>query len=236
MDHRQAADPDISAVAAAIGQPARAKMLSALLAGVPLDVSELAQRAGVSSGTASLHLSRLAELGLIAGERSGRRRYYQLNGEDVARALEALQRLAPPAAVRSLDGARRAERLRFARSCYDHLAGKVGVAVTEALIARGFLRPAPDCFSVTSEGARSFAALGIDVEAVKHEPRGFALSCPDWSERRPHLAGALGARLLERFIELDWLRPHSSDRGLLLTPLGSRELERQLGIPRDTWR
>ena len=224
------ADPDIASIAAAVGQPTRATMLSALLGGTPLTVTELARAAGVSASTASLHLSRLAKQHLVAAETAGRERHYRLAGPAVAEALEALQRLADPPSVRSLAGANAAERLRLARSCYDHLAGRLGVAVTEALIGRGYLRSGRDAFEPTRSGERWFRSLAVDVEALRGQRRSFAPRCQDWSERRPHLAGALGAGLLQRFLERGYVTRRPGERALRITATGERALRRELGV------
>ena len=223
-------DPDIAAVAAAIGQPARASMLSALLVDAPLSVGELADRGHVSPATASLHLARLAQTGLVVGHRSGRTHCYRLAGVEVAQALEALQRLAEPASVRSLADATAARQIRFARSCYDHLAGELGVAVTDALVGRGYLQAGADAFSLTPTGEQWLASLGIDVSGLRAARRGFALYCLDWSERRPHLAGAVGAALLGRCLDAGWVSRRRATRSLSLTTAGALAFERELGL------
>lgn len=223
-------DPDIAAVAAAIGQPARARMLTAMLGDAPLSVSELAYQGKVTPATASLHLSQLAKAGLVVGRRSGRAHHFRLAGIEVAQALEALQRLAQPAPARSLAAATAAEQIRFARSCYDHLAGKLGVAITGALIEHGYLQAGRDAFSLTPDGEAWLISLEIDVGALRAARRGFALSCLDWSERRPHVAGAVGAALLERSLERGWVSRHRRTRALSLTASGARTLRRELGV------
>jgi DNA-binding transcriptional ArsR family regulator len=223
-------EPGIATIAASIGQPARAAMLSAMLGAEPLTVNDLAARAGVAPATASLHLRRLAEDALVVGRRVGRTRRYELAGPDVARALEALQRIAPPQPVRSLAGANAAERLRFARSCYDHLAGELGVAVTDALVAGGQLQADPDAYALTPQGEKWLEELGADPAALRRSRRAFAAQCLDWSERRPHVAGAVGAALLDRFVAARWLNRRRGERTLDLTPLGAGELGDRLGI------
>ena len=228
------ADPDIGHVAAAIGQRARATMLTALLGGAPVTVTELARAAGVSASTASLHLTRLASQHLVVAEPAGRERHYRLASPEVAEALEALQRIAEPPSVGSLSGATAAERLRVARSCYDHLAGRLGVAVTDALIARGYLRSGSDAFDLTETGESWLRSLEVDVEALRGQRRRFAPRCQDWSERRPHLAGALGAALLQGFLERRYVTRRPRERALRITPAGERALRRELGIELPT--
>lgn len=223
------ADPDIARVAALIGDPARSAILQSLLGGLALPATELALRAGVSAQTASAHLQKLTEGGLLAVERSGRHRYYRLGSPEVAHCLEALGALAAPPRDRAAeDEPTRA--LRLARSCYDHLAGRVGVAVTEALIGREYLRPAESGLELTRAGAAWFADLGVEVEAAGRGRRAFARPCLDWSERRPHLAGALGAALLSRLLALDWLARRADGRALRLTVAGRQGLRRELAL------
>jgi DNA-binding transcriptional ArsR family regulator len=223
-------EPDISTVAASIGQPARAAMLSALLGGEPLAVTDLAARAAVTPATASLHLRRLADDGLVVGRRRGRTHRYELASRQVASALEALQQLAPPTPARSLGGANARAQLQFARSCYDHLAGQLGVAVTDALVEGGRLRRGRNEFEVTDSGVAWLEQIGIDVTALRESRRGFALQCVDWSERRPHVAGAVGAALLSHFLTEGWLRRRRGRRTLELTSRGADELRTQLAV------
>jgi DNA-binding transcriptional ArsR family regulator len=192
-------EADLAGVAALLADPARAAMLDRLLAGRALSAGELARGAGVTAPTASAHLRRLLDGGLVAVEAQGRHRYYRLAGPPVAEAVEALARLARPLPVRSLRQSQRAEALRFARTCYDHLAGVVGVAAAAALERDGALRPAGGRdYELTAAGERLLGGLGVDVAAVARRRRAFARRCLDWTERAPHLSGALGAALLER--------------------------------------
>lgn len=226
-------DPDIATIAAAIGQPTRATMLTVLLGGTPVTVAELARAAAVTASTASVHLTTLAGQRLVTVEAVGRERRYQLAGPEVAQALEALQRIADPQSVRSLSGARAAERLRLARSCYDHFAGRLGVAVTDALIARDYLAHGRDAFVLTESGESWLRSHAVDVDALHAQRRGFALRCQDWSERRPHLAGALGAAVLQHFLERHYVARRPRERALRITPAGERALRRELGVKLD---
>ena len=219
---------DLATVAALIGNPARAAMLSDLLSGSALTATELAARAEIAPSTASEHLARLVDGRLIAVEAQGRHRYYRLASNDVARLLEALGAYAP---VTPPDHARHVPAdLRFARTCYDHLAGHLGVAIRDALVARGHIAEAGAEHTVTASGDRWFATFGIDLETARASRRSFARRCLDWSERRPHLAGALGAALLRRMLERDWLVQVPGERQVILTPDGQHGLARDLGI------
>jgi DNA-binding transcriptional ArsR family regulator len=222
-------DADIAAVAALIGEPARAAVLDALLDGGALPASELARRAGVTPSTTSAHLARLTAGGLLLCEPAGRERRYRLASPDVAEVLEALARIAPRREVRSLRGAGRAEAIRAARTCYDHLAGRLGVDVTEALVGRGALVLRDSAYEVTASGEALLAELGVDVATARGRRRSFARACLDWSERRPHLAGSLGAALADAFLARRWVERRPADRGLKVTPAGRRELTR-LGV------
>lgn len=195
-----------------------------------MTVTDLARASGVSASTASLHLTRLASQRLVAGETAGRERHYRLASPQVAEALEALQRIANPPRVRSLSARSAAQRLRMARSCYDHLAGRLGVDVTEALIVQGYLRSARDVFKLTDAGESWLESLGADVEELRAQRRGFALRCQDWSERRPHVAGAVGAAMMHLFLEHKWVTRRPRERALRIAPAGERALRRELGV------
>ena len=225
--------PDFGAVAALIGEPARAAILEALMDGNALPAGKLARRAGVSPSTASGHLARLRDGGLVLCEPQGRERLYRLASAQVADALEALARIAPAAAIRSLRSFDRAAALRSARTCYDHLAGLVGVGVTEALVRRGALVPHGGGYTLAPEGEDLLGRLGVDVAAASGQRRSFARACLDWSERRPHLAGALGAAVAQAFLASGWLKGRPADRALTVTPAGAATLHRVLGIDLD---
>jgi DNA-binding transcriptional ArsR family regulator len=216
--------PDISHIAGIIGDPSRGTMLTELMGG-PLTATELAARAGISASTASEHLAKLRAAGLVVCEPQGRQRLYRLAGPEVAQMLESLAALSP--VISSHDGAGYGlVDLRYARSCYDHLAGKFGVAVTDALVANEVLGESlsSDEFQVTPHGVEWFAALEIDVERARRKRRAFARRCIDWSERRPHLAGSLGAALLDRLFDMQWLERVEGERIVVLTGAGARGL------------
>ncbi|HEY2049074.1 MAG TPA: winged helix-turn-helix domain-containing protein [Caulobacteraceae bacterium] len=191
--------PNIAGVAALIGDPARANVLTALIDGRALTVSELAHAAGVSLPTASGHLAKLAEAGLIEGERQGRHRYFRLSGPDVAHALEALMGLAERTGAKRVRTGPREPALRQARACYDHLAGETAVAMFDALIARGALT-ADEEPRLTKAGEIAFRALSLDLDRLQQSSRPLCRRCLDWSERRAHLGGALGAAILDRLL------------------------------------
>jgi DNA-binding transcriptional ArsR family regulator len=225
-------DANIALPAALIGDPARAAILSALSDGRAQPASALAYAARVTPQSASNHLAKLLDGGLLAVEAEGRHRYYRLASPQVATAMEALAHLAP--SIRSLEAplTAKARRLRFGRSCYDHLAGRLGVAVAAELEARGYLAPdqATKQYAVTVGGRRWFLELGIDVDTLKPTAAGLARRCLDWTERRHHLAGPLGAALMSRFVELGWLRRDGAGRAITITRIGTAELRRLLQI------
>jgi DNA-binding transcriptional ArsR family regulator len=225
-----ASDVDIGSVAALIGEPARAAMVSALHDGRSLPAGELARRAGVSASTASGHLARLVDGGILAAERSGRHRYFRLAGGEVAAAWEALAPLAPPRPVRSLREAKVGEALAHARTCYDHLAGKLGVAVADALVARRAIVPAAAGFEPGPQADDVLSRLGVDLDAVERSRRPWARRCVDWSERRPHVAGALGAAIAGRALDAAWVARMNTSRALRITPAGRVAFADLLGV------
>ncbi len=225
---------NVAAVAALVAEPSRARVLDALMGGTSLPAGELARRAGIAPSTASEHLARLLEGGLVRCEPQGRERRYRLASQGVAEALEALARIAPAEPVNSLRAAGRSAALRQARTCYDHLAGQLGVGLTEALVARKLLLVGDGAFILSARGESRLAGLGVDVEGARAARRPFARACLDWSERRPHLAGALGAAVADALFTHKWLLRRPGDRALALPPRGEAALE-QLGVrlPRD---
>lgn len=223
-------DPDIAPVATLFAEPVRAAIMYALLGGGELPAGDLALRAGASPQAASAHLAKLVAAGLLAARTAGRQRFFRLASPAVGTAMEALAAIAPPVRVRALAQDSAMRRLREARSCYDHLAGRIGVAVTDRLAERSFVRRNGSAFTVTPTGRRFFASLGIDVAAVSEQRRTFARACMDWTERKPHVAGALGASLLDRLLAHQWLERNARDRALRVTSLGRTELARQFGI------
>ena len=224
------AEPDISAAAALLADPTRARFVQALSETRALPASELAAVAGVSNSTASAHLAKLVEGGLLAGERHGRHRYFRLADPTVAAAVEALSLIAPRHPVRSLRESVVAETLREARTCYDHLAGVLGVAVTRALERERTLRANERDYELTRRGEARLSGFGLDVEALRSERRAFARRCLDWSERDYHLAGALGAALAARLFELGWVERRPRTRAITVTPAGRSGLQATFGV------
>lgn len=228
---RPSPDPNVAQVAALIGEPGRSTMLLSVLDGRALSASELARRATISPTAASAHLSKLVAGGLMLVERSGRQRLYRLATADVARALEALAAIAKPAKIVALTQSTIANELRIARSCYDHLAGRLGVGITDSLLARQILVPSGSHeFSVTTKGHRFLSALGLDVVQAQSKRRRFARQCIDWTEHRPHLAGSLGAALRDRLLENGWVTHTQASRALRITPLGHAALDEHFSL------
>jgi DNA-binding transcriptional ArsR family regulator len=224
------AEADTAAVGALIGDRARASMLNALMSGEAISAGELARVGGVSPSGATAHLRRLREGGLVVGEPVGRQRVYTLAGPELAEALEALALVAPPAPVRGLREARAAEAMKRARTCYDHLAGELGVAVTAALVDRELLARDDGGFAVTGPGGVWLRDLGIDLDALRRARRSFARGCVDWTERRPHVAGSLGAGIASAFFHHGWIRRRPGGRAVAVTAPGADWLERSLGV------
>ena len=228
---RHSPDPGIAAVAALIGDPARASMLYALLDGGERTAGDLAYFAGVARNAASAHLSKLRSGGLVCGRAEGRKRLFRLTNEHVARAIEALALIAPPAKIVELSQSRISFELRHARRCYDHLAGRLGVAVTDRLVERGIIQPLRDkMYRLTGRGNEFFSSLDIDADQLQNAPRSFARQCLDWSERRPHLAGALGAALCDAFIANHWVTRKPGGRALKVTAAGEDWLRCTLDV------
>ncbi len=221
----------VSDIAAAIAAPARARMLYCLADGRARTGTELALVGEVSASTASLHLQLLARRRLVRARADGRRRYYALESPRVAAALESLAVLANGS--QSASGAHVPEKLRAARTCYDHLAGILGVSLYDSLVALGWLVDAPGNSSacdLSSKGAEQLERLGVEVDAHRTERRRFAYGCMDWSERRPHLAGSLGAALCDLALKKRWVLRERDSRALVVTALGRRELRTRFGV------
>lgn len=216
---------DMATVAALVGEPARANILCALLGGQALTAKELAYVARVSPQTTSGHLAKLTDARLIIPLQQGRFRYYRLAGAPVAQMLEGLMNVAAmlPPRKRPL---RMDPRMRSARLCYDHCAGLLGVGITDSLRSNGYIELGDDGGVVTLPGTQFLNAFGIDIEALRRHRRLFCGPCLDWSERRPHLAGALGAALARRMFELGWIARLRDSRALIVSPAGREGLRR----------
>lgn len=229
------ADPNLASVAALIGDPTRAAMLASLLGGKALTAGELARSASVTPQTASAHLSRLCAGGLLQMVAAGRHRYYQLAGPEIAQVLEALARIAPAPQVTSLRQSEAVRHVRFARMCYDHLAGTVGVAITERLLEQRLLTASDSGYALTSVGYTWMETQGLDPAQLKYGRRAQVRPCLDWSERRHHVAGAFGALLAEWMLSQGWFQRLPNSRALQLTSAGRVGLahEWELTFPTD---
>lgn len=227
------ADAAIAPVAEILSDPARVAMLMALSDGREVAAGDLALAAGITAPTASAHLARLATVGLIGVRRDGRHRFYRLVRPELVQAMEALAVLAPEAAPRTHRQARIGRAVRAARTCYDHLAGQLGVGVTEALVKRAAIVLDGRQFELTPNGSAFFEQFGIDLDDVRGRRRGFAPACLDWSERVPHIAGSLGAALLTAFFDHAWLKRMPDSRAVTVTTAGRRGLQRIFGVTHD---
>jgi DNA-binding transcriptional ArsR family regulator len=219
----------LAEIAALLGDPTRAGIVISLGEGRARPAGELARIAGVTPATASSHLARLVSGGLLRVEPRGRHRYFRLAGPDVADALETLTRLLRPRAA-ATDGGGTLEPLRHARMCYDHVAGRLGVSIVEALLSRRLLRWREESLELPPPGRRWFERLGVDVGALERGRRPLLRGCLDWTERREHLGGALGAALATELLERDWVRRERGTRALLVTRDGRSGLTRTLGL------
>jgi DNA-binding transcriptional ArsR family regulator len=226
-------DPDIASVGALVGDRSRATMLCALLEGRPLAAGDLARRAGVSLQTASSHLARLAGAGLVLVAPEGRLRYYRLAGPDVVRLLEAMALVASSATPLTPTAEEAARTLRFARTCYDHLAGKLGVAITDALVDKGLLRRRRGTLEGRPALGSWLAALGLPLERPKGSRRPEVRACLDWSERRFHLAGAAGEAVAYLLLEEGWVVRVRGSRAVRVSDRGRAGLLRELGLRLD---
>jgi DNA-binding transcriptional ArsR family regulator len=246
-------EADIAKIGSLVADPARARILLALGDGRALPASVLAGEAGVAPSTASAHLSKLVDGGLLSAERHGRHRYFALADERVGQLIEALARLAPAAPVRSLRQDTQAQALRAARTCYDHVAGMLGAGLMSAMIDRDLLRggdgsheragagrdhlsaPGSDVdYRLTERGATELQTFGIDFAALAARPRPLVRYCVDWSEQRHHLAGSLGAAVAQRLLELGWTLPRRGTRALRVTEAGRDGLHATFGLKLTT--
>jgi DNA-binding transcriptional ArsR family regulator len=226
------ADAAVSRIAAAIGEPARARILYCLVDGHARTSTELAVVAEVSPSTTSVHLNRLRTAHLVRVLVQGKHRFYSLAGPDVASALEGLSVLAGRSVNKLIT--RTPSRLRAARTCYDHMAGIVGVSLHDRFKALGWLstrsKPRDNAYDLTTDGTKAFEALGIDIEGIRALRRRFACACLDWSERRPHVGGALGAAILKVALKRKWVVQNLDSRALDVTSVGRREMLTRFGF------
>lgn len=223
-------------IASLAGDPARASMLHALMDGRALTASELARAAGIAPQTASGHLAKMTAAGLLVAQSQGRHRYHRLASPAVARMMEAIMQVAADLkpAKRIVVGPREAA-LRTARTCYDHLAGRLGVALADAMVGQGYVELGSDAGLVTALGTEFLDRMGIGADALAGPPgrrtrRIMCRPCLDWSERRPHLAGAVGAALCVHCFEKGWVRRIEGTRAVAITPIGRRALREEFGV------
>ena len=221
--------PNIVGIAALIGDHARAEVLTALMPDRALTATELAEIANVTKQTISAHLAKLLDAGLIAVESQGRHRYFRLADRDVAQLLESLMGVAFRTGATRLRASPREPAMRKARVCYDHLAGETGVRLFESLQKKGAFTKLDDGLDLTPRGRKIFEGLGIDAAALKGQRRLFCRACLDWSERRHHLAGALGQALLLRILEAGWAKRVRNSRVVLMNTSGELALHQFLG-------
>jgi DNA-binding transcriptional ArsR family regulator len=222
--------PNVAAVATLIADPARASMLSALLGDIALPAGELARLAKITPQTASTHLAKLVKGNLLTVTTLGRHRYFRLRDKNVTEVLESLALIAPATPTNSLNDSLERKAIQRARTCYDHLAGVLGVALTESFLDNGFIEHHGEVYEVTRAGESWFHSFGIDCLGLQQKRRAFARSCLDWSERKPHLAGALGAAVLERLLARKWILRVRDSRTVKVTDLGRQHFKNEFGL------
>ncbi len=221
--------PDISRIAALIGDPARANILTALMSGKALTATELAGEAGVTLQTASAHLGKLEAAEMIHCRKSGRHKYFTLGGDDVGHALEALMGLAAGAGhLRTRTGPKDAA-LREARVCYNHLAGEKGIALFQGMLSRGFVSETDEDVILTDTGAKFLISFGVDLKALKRNKTPLCRPCLDWSARRTHLAGSVGRALLTQMQEMGWANRIEGTRVVKFTSKGEAAFQQEFG-------
>ena len=221
--------PDIAYIAALIGDPARANILTALMIGKALTASELAQEAGVTVQTASSHLQKLVQGDLLLVRKQGRHKYFTLANDDVAHVLEGIMGLAAGAGHLRIRTGPKDMALRHARVCYSHLAGHMGIRLYDSLTASGYILLSGEKLELTDEGIKFVQAFGIDIDALHTKPVPLCRQCLDWSERRSHLAGSLGRAFLSKFEALGWAKRAQKTRIVKFSPTGEAQFEALLG-------
>ncbi len=219
--------PIIAEIAALVGDPARATMVSALLDGRPLTASELALAAHITPQTASSHLAKLTEAGVLSVVRQGRHRHFRLASPTVAGMIDGIVAVALQTRPRYRPLSRHARALSAARMCYDHLAGRLSVDLTDAFVARDYVVLDDEAAEITTAGARFFIGFGVQLPATR---RRWCRLCLDWTERRPHIAGALGVAITQRYFDLGWLERPKRGHAIIVTPPGRRGFQKTFGI------
>lgn len=213
-------NPNIAEVASLLSETSRATILASLMDGRFHTASELAYMAAIKPQTASFHLAKLVDGKLVTVEKQGRHRYFQLANKEITQFIESFLAISPLPEVRSLKQSSQVKLLQEARTCYDHLAGKLGVALTDSMLDAGYLEKVEKEFVVTPSGEQFFTDFGIDLNKIRKKRRSFSNVCLDWSERRHHLAGALGHELLTHFLDLGWIMRVPSIRAIKITEVG----------------
>lgn len=223
-------ESELIQITSLIGDPVRTTILWTLLDGKAYTTTELSICSNTSLQNSCVHLNKLVDAGLLQVESQGRHRYYRLASRDVAYAIEAIGNLVPDKGnKRKLTGPSDAD-VRYCRICYDHLAGEIGVRIADHLFSENIIDLNKKSYSVTSRGKKFFAGLSIDIDPLKDQRRLFAHACLDWSERKYHLAGALGASLFDRMVSDDWIRRKKNSRAFIITGKGKRELKRKMNF------
>lgn len=222
-------DGDLAGLASLIGGT-RAELLLSLLAGDPLSAGQLANQAHISPSLASAHLARLRGGDLVAVEQDGRRRLYSLASPEVAHVLETMLSIAAPRPVTSLRESKNGAAIRRARTCYDHLAGRLGVTLTQTLHDQHFIGDPDGGYQLTDAGRERLEDFGLDIDLLQRGRRAFTRACLDWTEHHPHLAGALGAGIADRLLTLGWVRRTNNSRALQITRTGQEQLRDEFGL------
>lgn len=223
-------NPNISALTSLLSEKSRATILAGLMDGKFHTASELAYMAAIKPQTASFHLAKLVENNIVICENNGRFRYFQLANQEVAQTLEILMAISPPPQIRSLKQSSQLKKLEKARTCYDHLAGRISVKLTNAMQSLEYIERKDKNFIITPKGEIFFKDLGIDLLALSKKRRSFSHACLDWSERTHHLGGALGNALFERYLELKWIESKANSREIIITRLGEEGFKNYFGI------
>jgi DNA-binding transcriptional ArsR family regulator len=216
--------------AALVGDPTRATILWTLLDGKALTATELAIAADTTPQNISMHLNKLLQADLLSAEQQGRHRYYRFSRKDIAYAIEAIAALVPASATKHKDQAEITPAIKYCRTCYDHLAGKIGVAICDSLVHQKIVIEQQKEFSLSKKGEKWFAGFDIDASDLKKQRRSFIRPCLDWSERRYHIAGSLASSLLDTMLAADWIRRTRNSRAIVITASGEKEMEKHFKI------
>ncbi|HEX6922317.1 MAG TPA: winged helix-turn-helix domain-containing protein [Bacillales bacterium] len=223
-------NPNLAEAASLLGDSSRSAILTALMDDRFHTATELSYMAGIQPQTASFHLAKLAKAKWITMEKHGRHHYYRLAGKEVAEILESFLTLSRPSEIRSLKQSSQMKALRSGRTCYDHLAGELGVKLTRTLLELGYIEKEERDFVVTAQGEQFFTDFGLNLTQLRKKRRAFSRACLDWSERQHHLAGALGSGLTKQLLDLQWIEKVPAGRAVKVTELGHAGLNKVFGI------